>query len=172
MGILAAPLTYIPFVRDIVVAFEGPGLAAVFISNALIWGYVVVSLFSFVRYRLMRQRSEPATRGSAVNTPRLKSLVSRKQATVSENVFRNPKETKSHRCPCCGYLTLSDRGRFEICEVCYWEDDSQDDQDANTVRGGPNGDLSLTQARRNYSLFGASDRAFCDSVREPAEDEK
>ncbi len=54
-------------------------------------------------------------------------------------------------CPCCGHLTLPDRGGFEICEICRWQDDGQDDHDADVVRGGPNGSLSLTQARENFS---------------------
>jgi hypothetical protein len=43
-------------------------------------------------------------------------------------------------------LTLNERGGWEICAVCFWEDDGQDDHDADNVRGGPNGALSLTQA--------------------------
>ena len=54
------------------------------------------------------------------------------------------------RCPCCGCKTLRERGGFQICQVCFWEDDGQDDHDADVVRGGPNGRLSLTQARANY----------------------
>ena len=54
-------------------------------------------------------------------------------------------------CPCCRSLTLSDPGGFEICPVCGWEDDGQDDSDADVVRGGPNGHLSLTDARRGYA---------------------
>lgn len=26
-------------------------------------------------------------------------------------------------CPCCGYRTLQERGQYEICPVCSWEDD-------------------------------------------------
>src|SRR5215216_1988474 len=52
-----------------------------------------------------------------------------------------------HACPCCGYLTLDDRAGYEICPVCSWEDDGQDDHDADEVRGGPNYGLSLTAAR-------------------------
>ena len=63
-----------------------------------------------------------------------------------------------HRCPCCGFRTLGERGGYEICSVCFWEDDGQDEHDADEVRGGPNGDLSLTQARQNFREFGASDR--------------
>jgi Cysteine-rich CPCC len=53
-------------------------------------------------------------------------------------------------CPCCGYPTLGGRGSFEICELCWWEDDGQDDPDADEVRGGPNHDYSLTEARMNF----------------------
>ncbi|MFF0739194.1 CPCC family cysteine-rich protein [Streptomyces sp. NPDC004111] len=53
-------------------------------------------------------------------------------------------------CPCCYQRTLEERGHFEICAECGWEDDGQDDADADVVRGGPNGALSLTQARLEY----------------------
>ena len=53
-------------------------------------------------------------------------------------------------CPCCRCWTLSERGAFEICDECGWEDDGQDDEDADVVRGGPNGALSLTAAREIY----------------------
>ena len=59
-------------------------------------------------------------------------------------------------CPCCRCLTLRARGAFEICLVCAWEDDGQDDADADVVRGGPNGDISLTEARRNFRAFGVT----------------
>lgn len=74
-------------------------------------------------------------------------------------------------CPCCGYLTLEERGGFEICPVCYWEDDGQDDHDADTVRGGPNSALSLAQARKNYAAFGACDERSKKHVRPPRLDE-
>ncbi|WP_425612204.1 CPCC family cysteine-rich protein [Xanthomonas indica] len=75
------------------------------------------------------------------------------------------------RCPCCGYKTLSERGEFEICAVCFWEDDGQDDNDADEVLGGPNGNLSLTQARANYQQFGASRRQDLPHVRPPLGEE-
>jgi methylenetetrahydrofolate reductase (NADPH) len=75
------------------------------------------------------------------------------------------------RCPCCGYKTLSVRGGFQICEVCFWEDDGQDDDDADDVRGGPNGDLSLTLGRANYLEFGASRLQDLRHVRLPRPDE-
>jgi hypothetical protein len=53
-------------------------------------------------------------------------------------------------CPCCRQKTLEQRSTFEICPECGWEDDGQDDHNAHVVRGGPNGSLSLTQARQDY----------------------
>ncbi len=56
-------------------------------------------------------------------------------------------------CPCCGYLTLEERGYYEICYLCGWEDDGQDDPYADENWGGPNGDCSLTEARENFKKF-------------------
>ncbi|WP_424927531.1 CPCC family cysteine-rich protein [Amaricoccus tamworthensis] len=57
-------------------------------------------------------------------------------------------------CPCCKLPTLRERGKFELCMVCWWEDDGQDDAQADEVWGGPNGDYSLTKARKNYQHHG------------------
>ncbi len=56
----------------------------------------------------------------------------------------------SNTCPACGYLTLEKRCSWEICSLCNWEDDGQDDFDANKVFGGPNGDFSLTNYRIKF----------------------
>lgn len=71
------------------------------------------------------------------------------------------------RCPCCGCNTLGERSAYEICPVCFWEDDGQDDQNADEVWGGPNGALSLTDARTNYRAFGASSERRRQFVRPP-----
>lgn len=71
------------------------------------------------------------------------------------------------RCPCCGSKTLDERHAWEICPVCFWEDDGQDDHDADMVRGGPNGRLSLTQARQNYQQYGACEYRHVTNVRPP-----
>ena len=62
-----------------------------------------------------------------------------------------------HDCPCCGYLTLV--GFLDICSLCGWQDDGQDDPAALEVRGGPNQDLSLDEARKNFARHGAMYRA-------------
>jgi len=77
----------------------------------------------------------------------------------------------SHPCPCCAYLTLYKIGGCEICPVCFWEDDGQGDTDADDIRGGPNGNLSLAQARINYRNLGACDARFLTEVRLPGPEE-
>ena len=77
-----------------------------------------------------------------------------------------------YRCPCCGYRTLPERGAYEICSVCFWEDDGQDDHDADVVRGGPNQRLSLAQARANFTAFGACDQRCREFVRDPLPSER
>jgi len=53
---------------------------------------------------------------------------------------------KKYHCPCCGYRTLEEKppGTYEICEICFWEDDEIQYRDPD-YEGGAN-ELSL----RNY----------------------
>ena len=76
-------------------------------------------------------------------------------------------------CPCCRLPTLDERGAYDICPVCWWEDDGQDDPHADEVWGGPNGALSLSDARAEFDGFaaqargpaGAALREWLDAVR-------
>jgi hypothetical protein len=88
-----------------------------------------------------------------------------------QNVSKPPEKQPTYRCPCCAHLTLSERAGLEICPVCFWEDDGQDSHDADDVRGGPNGSLSLAQARQNFREFGAIDRKSLQHVRKPTPEE-
>ncbi|MEM9344376.1 MAG: CPCC family cysteine-rich protein [Pseudomonadota bacterium] len=63
-------------------------------------------------------------------------------------------KTRLFKCPCCHLPTLGERGGYEICGVCWWEDDGQDDPDAAQPLGGPNGHYSLKEARQNYRHHG------------------
>lgn len=84
------------------------------------------------------------------------------------NSIQLPERDRPHPCPCCGYLTLAERGMYSICPVCFWEDDGQDDRDAQLVhKGGPNGNLGLAQARRNFAAYGANRKRDLPHVREP-----
>jgi len=77
-----------------------------------------------------------------------------------------------HACPCCGYLTLSAEppGTFEICPVCFWEDDDVQFRDV-TCTGGAN-EVSLVDARRNFLISGAASKKYEGQVRPPLPEEK
>jgi hypothetical protein len=76
-----------------------------------------------------------------------------------------------HQCPCCNYYTLDGKsGTFEICPVCYWEDDNIQADDPD-YKGGANS-ISLNEARKNYRKLGAMAKEYVNSVRAPTEDEK
>lgn len=70
-------------------------------------------------------------------------------------------------CACCGYLTLSTstRDSYEICPICYWEDDQIQNADPSYA-GGANGS-SLKQAQVNFKSYGACDLAARLHVRPP-----
>ncbi|MBL1704243.1 hypothetical protein DXB51_09685 [Bacillus cereus] len=44
-----------------------------------------------------------------------------------------------YTCPCCGYETLEEEppGTYEICSICYWEDDEVQFNDPD-FEGGAN----------------------------------
>lgn len=90
----------------------------------------------------------------------------------NDSVVRPKAAGTRYACPCCRCLTLEERGGYEICPVCFWEDDGQDDKGAEEVRGGPNGRLSLAQARRNYAAFQACEERFKHKVRPPLPSER
>lgn len=77
-----------------------------------------------------------------------------------------------YRCPCCGFYTLKECpiGNYEICPVCFWEDDpcSYDDPDEECCSNG----VSLNQAKSNYMEFGACKEELKMYVRNPFDDEK
>jgi len=63
---------------------------------------------------------------------------------MTSRVDRKLESRKTYRCPCCRFKTLCGRGQDEICPVCFWHDDGQDDLEADQVWGGPNYELSLS----------------------------
>ena len=73
-----------------------------------------------------------------------------------------------YACPCCGYATIGEPAEYEICEICFWEDDGQDDPDSENFLGGPNG-VSLNEARFNFLVFGAAEQKDLRYCREPSE---
>lgn len=76
-----------------------------------------------------------------------------------------------YKCPCCGYYTLDERpnATYDICPVCFWEDDPIQLNDP-TYWGGANR-VCLLEARRNFIEFGACDMEAKPHVRCPEADE-
>jgi hypothetical protein len=71
------------------------------------------------------------------------------------------------QCACCGFRT-----GCSTCPICYWTDDGRGEQHVSAVIGSTNGDLSLADARLNYSIYGASTPRYRDVVRLPRDDER
>lgn len=75
-------------------------------------------------------------------------------------------------CPCCGFKTFDEppRGSYDICSVCFWEDDSIQLQDPDYV-GGANG-VSLKQGQKNFLKFGVCKKEMIKNVKRQTKDEQ
>ncbi len=78
---------------------------------------------------------------------------------------------KKYQCPCCKFYTLENEppGTFDICPICFWEDDNIQFTSPD-FEGGAN-DTSLNKARENYKKIGAISEEHLDKVRRPNEDD-
>nr|WP_251151087.1 CPCC family cysteine-rich protein [Cellulosimicrobium sp. Marseille-Q4280] len=73
-------------------------------------------------------------------------------------------------CPCCGHLTFGESpGSYEICNVCYWEDDAL--QLRWPEWGGAANTPSLIDAQRAYAVLGAAEARLVTHVRPPTSSE-
>lgn len=64
------------------------------------------------------------------------------------------------QCYCCGYFSLEEKGTAEICPVCFWEDDGENNLD---MMSNPNR-MTLRQGRDNFVKFGACEKQFLQDV--------
>jgi len=73
-------------------------------------------------------------------------------------------------CFVCGYRTLDERCQWDICPVCFWEDDVlvQGDEDCSS----PANHMMLSEAQANYMRIGACSSEFLENVRPPRDDEE
>lgn len=78
--------------------------------------------------------------------------------------------TPREQCPCCGYITLPERGTSLICPVCFWEDDAfvgnrlEERSLCNK--------LTLRQARANFDAVGTCDSGMLAHVVPPEQRSK
>ncbi|CAH0251467.1 hypothetical protein SRABI96_03189 [Peribacillus sp. Bi96] len=72
-----------------------------------------------------------------------------------------------YTCPCCGYKTLDEEppGTYDICKICFWEDDNFQ-FDHPDMDGGAN-NVSLKEAQKKFINFGVSEKDFLKNVRRP-----
>lgn len=92
---------------------------------------------------------------------------------VIEKIQETAKMTvMKYTCPCCGYKTLDEqpRGTYEICLLCFWEDDPVQYEDPD-YEGGANG-ISLREAQKNVLLFGVSEACYVKHVDKRSQFEK
>lgn len=86
-----------------------------------------------------------------------------------ERIFYMPKNSK---CPCCTYLTLSNKtwGSYEICPVCFWQNDLLCIEDPSYCSPLNEG-TTLSQAKTNHIRFGAFKEDIVHLTRLPLEEE-
>jgi hypothetical protein len=75
-----------------------------------------------------------------------------------------PALMSDYPCPCCGYLVFgAPPGSFDICPICFWEDDVAQLRFVD-LAGGANSP-SLFEAQRNFQGFGSCERRLVPKVR-------
>lgn len=96
------------------------------------------------------------------------------------------------KCLCCGYFTIENRAEFDICPVCFWEDDAYlvFDKESDSIRAlyyeaenieeeklldipsGANHGLTLRQGKENYRKYGACEKDMQKYTRKPKKCER
>jgi hypothetical protein len=74
-------------------------------------------------------------------------------------------------CPCCGHLAFAESpGSYEICSICFWEDDLVQLRWPDWS-GGANRP-SLRESQLNVVRFGAMEQRFVAKVHAPGADDR
>lgn len=71
-----------------------------------------------------------------------------------------------YQCPCCKSFTLGEIAKYDICPVCFWEDDGTTGE-----HGFSPNSVDLAQARLNYKEYGACDEHSQQVVRRAKREE-
>ena len=77
----------------------------------------------------------------------------------------------NYKCPCCGFYTFAEplNGTYDICPVCFWENDVFDpgeDQPSDENHG-----MTLAEGREAYKRLGAVREELLPYAREPLPEE-
>lgn len=73
-----------------------------------------------------------------------------------------------YTCPCCGYMMFSEPpGSYDICAICFWEDDGVQLADP-WFEGGAN-TPNLVDSQKNFAKCGTMEKRFLENVRRPTE---
>ncbi|PFA91229.1 MULTISPECIES: CPCC family cysteine-rich protein [Bacillus cereus group] len=72
-----------------------------------------------------------------------------------------------YTCPCCGYKTLEEEppGTFDICSICFWEDDNVQFDDPD-YEGGAN-EESLRQYQKVFLMKNVNRKLTDNNERDP-----
>ena len=118
--------------------------------------YLIIIFFTIVCFNCNTHNKNNSLSSDLGSEKLNKSILSSDEIELLEQ-FHNRRDQvdnyiKQHSierfsCPGCGFPTLTSRGNYEICAICNWEDDNQDNENADEVWGGPNYELSLTENR-------------------------
>ena len=65
----------------------------------------------------------------------------------------------SVHCPCCNFISLSQQDSFEICPICFWQNDVLDDEGYSGANG-----ITLQEAKENYRKIGACSEEMIKNI--------
>ncbi|GAV15271.1 CPCC family cysteine-rich protein [Paenibacillus sp. NAIST15-1] len=82
-------------------------------------------------------------------------LSKRVTAILDSNQEVEGVQEEFYSCPCCEFKTLPTKGEYDICPVCFWEDDGSTDP---SYYSSPN-HMTLAQARENFIKFGVVNKS-------------
>jgi len=70
-------------------------------------------------------------------------------------------------CPCCGFDTYNSKTRLEydICPICFWEDDPEQFKKPDYISGANR--VSLIEGQSNFQNYGACEKDMKHNVRNP-----
>ncbi len=75
-------------------------------------------------------------------------------------------DPEKYTCPCCGHKVFEEfPGSYDICPICFWQDDLTD-LEMLYKSMGPN-KVSLYEAQKNYELIGVSEPRLIHVAQEP-----